>query len=342
MRAVTINSLGDDVSANIAVEHDWPMPSPAAGEVLVRTEASALNHLDIWVGRGLPGAADFPRISGSDGCGRIEAVGEGVDEAWIGKRVLLNAAVRHLHADHPDVKPADSALHMIGETLPGTHAEYFKAPAGNVLDIGDADPEQAAAFSLSFLTGWRMLMSRARLKADQHVLITGIGGGVALSCLAICRWLGCTTIVTSRHEWKLERARELGADHVVHDTNEDWSGLVRSITGKRGVDVCVDSIGMAVHLACLASLARGGTLVTCGATSGPGATTDLVRIFWNQLSVLGSTMGDMDEFREVVALHVSGHLQPVIDSVHTVDDAAAAWQRLESGDQFGKIVLRWD
>lgn len=108
------------------------------------------------------------------------------------------------------------------------------------------------------------------------------------------------------------------------------------------MDVCVDSIGMAVHLACLASLARGGTLVTCGATSGPGATTDLVRIFWNQLSVLGSTMGDMDEFREVVALHMSGHLHPVIDSVHTVDDAAAAWQRLESGDQFGKIVLRWD
>ncbi|MBM43894.1 MAG: hypothetical protein CMJ36_02625 [Phycisphaerae bacterium] len=341
MRAVTITSRNDEVSPNIIVQDDWPTPSARPGEVLVRTEASALNHLDLWVGRGLPGADEFPRISGSDGCGRVEAVGEGVDESWIGRRVLLNAAVCH-HSPHlPDVIPTDPALHMIGETLPGTHAEYFTAPAANVLDIGESDPVQAAAFALSFLTSWRMLMSRARLKAGQQVLITGIGGGVALSCLAICRWLGCTTIVTSRHDWKLERARELGADHVVLDSNEDWSKTVRSITSKRGVDVCADSIGSAVHQACLSSLARGGTLVTCGATTGSGP-TDLVRIFWNQLSILGSTMGDMAEFREVVALHLSGQLEPVIDTVHPVDEARTAWERLESGEQFGKIVLRWD
>ncbi len=341
MRAVTITSRNDEVSPNIIVQDDWPTPSARPGEVLVRTEASALNHLDLWVGRGLPGADEFPRISGSDGCGRVEAVGEGVDESWIGRRVLLNAAVCH-HSPHlPDVIPTDPALHMIGETLPGTHAEYFTAPAVNVLDIGESDPVQAAAFALSFLTSWRMLMSRARLKAGQQVLITGIGGGVALSCLAICRWLGCTTIVTSRHDWKLERARELGADHVVLDSNEDWSKTVRSITSKRGVDVCADSIGSAVHQACLSSLARGGTLVTCGATTGSGP-TDLVRIFWNQLSILGSTMGDMAEFREVVALHLSGQLEPVIDTVHPVDEARTAWERLESGEQFGKIVLRWD
>jgi len=341
MRAVTITCRSDEVSPNIVVQDDWPTPSPAAGEVLVRTEASALNHLDLWVGRGLPGVTDFPRISGSDGCGRVEAVGDGVDEAWIGRRVLLNAAVGHHAPHHPDLIPTDPTLHMIGETLPGTHAEYFTAPAANVLDIGNTDPTQAAAFALSFLTSWRMLMSRAQLKAGQQVLITGIGGGVALSCLAICRWLGCTTIVTSRHQWKLDRAGELGADHMVLDTNEDWSGKVRAITSKRGVDVCADSIGTSVHQACLSSLARGGTLVTCGATSGSGA-TDLVRIFWNQLSILGSTMGDMGEFREVVSLHLSGHLQPVIDSVLTADEASAAWQRLESGEQFGKIVLRWD
>ncbi len=341
MRAVTITSRNDEVSPNIIVQDDWPTPSARPGEVLVRTEASALNHLDLWVGRGLPGADEFPRISGSDGCGRVEAVGEGVDESWIGRRVLLNAAVCH-HSPHlPNVIPTDPALHMIGETLPGTHAEYFTAPAANVLDIGESDPVQAAAFALSFLTSWRMLMSRARLKAGQQVLITGIGGGVALSCLAICRWLGCTTIVTSRHDWKLERARELGADHVVLDSNEDWSKTVRSITSKRGVDVCADSIGSAVHQACLSSLARGGTLVTCGATTGSGP-TDLVRIFWNQLSILGSTMGDMAEFREVVALHLSGQLEPVIDTVHPVDEARTAWERLESGEQFGKIVLRWD
>ena len=245
MRAVTITSRNDEVSPNIIVQDDWPTPSARPGEVLVRTEASALNHLDLWVGRGLPGADEFPRISGSDGCGRVEAVGEGVDESWIGRRVLLNAAVCH-HSPHlPDVIPTDPALHMIGETLPGTHAEYFTAPAANVLDIGESDPVQAAAFALSFLTSWRMLMSRARLKAGQQVLITGIGGGVALSCLAICRWLGCTTIVTSRHDWKLERARELGADHVVLDSNADAAILKGNIAVLRNVEARLDGEGVA-------------------------------------------------------------------------------------------------
>jgi NADPH:quinone reductase-like Zn-dependent oxidoreductase len=164
---------------------------------------------------------------------------------------------------------------------------------------------------------------------------------VALACLAIARHFGCITIVTSRHQGKLDRAMTLGAEHAVFDAGTDWSKEVRGLTGKRGVDVVADSVGKAVHLACIKSLARGGTLVTCGNTSGADAVTDLARIFWNQLSILGSTMGDMREFREVVSLLRSGALKPVIDQVYAPAEASKAYARLESAEQFGKIVIKW-
>ena len=211
----------------------------------------------------------------------------------------------------------------------------------NVLDVGDADPVATAAFGLTHLTAWRMLVSRARVRAGDEVLVTGIGGGVALAALGIARHLGCRVGVTSRSEAKLARATELGADYTVHDTGEDWSRAVRKATGGRGVDVVVDSIGAATHLACMKSLARGGSLVTCGCTSGPAPKTDLARLFWNQTAVLGSTMGDMDEFRQVVALFRSGALTPVVDSVHPAAEATTAYARLESAEQFGKVVLDW-
>jgi zinc-binding alcohol dehydrogenase/oxidoreductase len=191
------------------------------------------------------------------------------------------------------------------------------------------------------LTAWRMLVTRAGLKPGQTVLITGIGGGVALALLSISRHFGCATIVTSRQEWKLDKATQLGADHGVLDSGDDWSRQVRGLTGKRGCDICADSVGKAVHASCIRSLARGGVFVTCGATTGADAMTDLARLFWNQLTLAGSTMGNMDEFRQVVALHLRGALRPVIDSVHAAADAAAAFARLEASEQFGKIVLRW-
>lgn len=342
MRAAVIRTTGKVVAENIAVVEDHADPAPGPGEVLVRTEASALNHLDLWVGRGLPGLdLEYPRISGSDGCGRVETVGAGVDEAWVGRRVILNAALPQPEAPHPDRAPAPDDLLLLGEHTQGTHAELFVAPVANVLDVGDADPVQAAAFGLTHLTAWRMLVTRARVSAGDHVLVTGIGGGVALAALAIATHLGCRTIVTSRSEKKLARAKELGADVGVLDEGADWSRAVRKATGGRGVDVCVDSIGAATHLACLKSLARGGAIVTCGCTSGPAPATDLARLFWNQTSVLGSTMGDMDEFRAVAALFRSGALVPVVDSVHQASEAPAAYARLESGEQFGKVVLRW-
>ncbi|MFZ9914525.1 MAG: zinc-binding dehydrogenase, partial [Phycisphaerales bacterium] len=181
----------------------------------------------------------------------------------------------------------------------------------------------------------------AGLEAGMAVLITGIGGGVALAALGIARHFGCETIVTSRHPWKLERAKALGATHGVLDAGADWSREVRQITGRRGVDLCVDSVGKAVHGSCIKSLARGGTFATCGATTGPDATTDLTRIFWNQLRLVGSTMGNMDEFRQVVSLFKNGAIRPQIDRVFAPSQGVEAFERLEAGEQFGKLVVDW-
>jgi NADPH:quinone reductase-like Zn-dependent oxidoreductase len=342
MRAIIIERQGAPVLPNVAYVTNHPDPTAGPGEVLVRTEAAALNHLDLWVGRGLPGIdIRYPAISGSDGAGVVEAVGAGVDPAWIGTRVLLNAAVPKPDAAHPAVRPAPADIFMIGEHGPGCLAEKFVAPVSNVLAIGEADPVQAAAFGLTHLTAWRMMVTQAGLRAGMSVLITGIGGGVALAALAIARHFGCETIVTSRHQSKLDRARALGANHTVLDTGADWSRDVRHITGRRGVDLCVDSVGKSIHLYSIKSLARGGTYATCGATTGPDATTDLTRIFWNQLRVVGSTMGDMREFREVVSLFRSGAISPVIDRVFAPSEGREAFARLEAGEQFGKLVVDW-
>jgi NADPH:quinone reductase-like Zn-dependent oxidoreductase len=207
--------------------------------------------------------------------------------------------------------------------------------------VGDADPVMAAAFGLCALTAWSIMVTKGRLASGQSILITGIGGGVATSALAIARQRGCPVAVTSRHVWKLEKAKALGADLCVLDQGQDWSKEVRAWTNKRGVDMAVDSSGRATHLNCIKSLARGGAYVTPGCTSGPDATTDLARIFWNQLRLLGSTMGSNAEFREVVSLFRAGTLSPVVDKVFAPEEFKDAYGRLEGGEQFGKIVMRW-
>ncbi len=342
MKAIVVQQRGNPVSPNVALVTDRPKPQPQSGEVLVRTEASALNSLDLWVGRGLPGIdTQYPFSSGSDGAGRVEEVGAGVDRAWIGRRILLNAAVIQDAPAHPDRFASGEDIRMIGEHSPGTMGEFFCAPAKNVLDIGDTDPIQAAAFGLTHLTAWRMLMSRAQLRPGMTILVTGIGGGVAVALLNIAKHFGCTVIVTSRHQWKLDRARELGAVHGILDDGSDWSKTVRTLTGKRGVDIVADSIGKAVHSQCIKSLVRGGVFVTCGATTGGDATTDLARMFWNQLTVMGSTMGDMDEFRAVTTFLRSGEMLPIVDSIQKPQFAKKAYERLESGEQFGKVLIDW-
>jgi NADPH:quinone reductase-like Zn-dependent oxidoreductase len=207
--------------------------------------------------------------------------------------------------------------------------------------VGEADPAEAAAFGLVTLTAYSMMVTKGALRPGQTVLITGIGGGVSTAALSIARWMGCPVVVTSRRAEKLERARELGADEAILDEGQDWSKAVRAWTGKRGVDMAVDSIGAPTHLKCVKSLARGGAFVTPGNTGGPRVETDQARIFWNQLRVLGSTMGTNDEFREIAALFRAGRLGPVVDTVIPWSEAPRAWARLEAAEQMGKIVLDW-
>ena len=346
MRAIVVAQRGSPVASNVRYADDWPeLPPAAPGHTVIRTLASAFNQMDLWVGRGVPGLdLTYPRVSGCDACGIVEAVGEDVDKAWVGRRVIVNAAVRQpdrLHPDDPPNATLAPAYQLIGEHSNGMHAERFAAPAANLADVGNADPVEAAAFGLCALTAYSMMITKARLRPGQTVLITGIGGGVATSALAIARWMGCRVAVTSRHQWKLDRARQLGADHAVLDAGQDWSRDVRAWTNKRGVDMAVDSSGKATHLNAIKSLSRGGCYVTPGATSGPDATTDLARVFWNQLRIIGSTMGDNDEFREVAALFRAGLLKPAVDQVFDASAAPKAYQRMEAGEQLGKVVLRW-
>lgn len=346
MRALVLTKEGTPVAGNVELVTDWPDPgSPGAGEVRIRTLASAFNHMDLWVGGGLPGAKlEFPRVSGADGCGVVEAVGDGVDASWVGRRVAVNAAIAQPERARPGDPPSSTlapSYHLLGETLNGMHREAFVCPAANIADIGDADAEHAAAFALTFLTAWSMMVTKGQLRAGQSVLITGIGGGVSTAALAIAKHFGCPTIVTSRHQRKLDAAVKMGAGEGVLDQGEDWSRAVRGWSNKRGVDMAIDSVGKAAHLWCIKSLARGGAYVTCGCTTGPDGTTDLARIFWNQLRVLGSTMGTAAEFAEVMGLFRSGHLMPTIDRVFTPEQGAEAYGRLESGEQLGKVVVRW-
>lgn len=348
MLAATINAQGNPVAPSIRVVDDWPeLPAkPLPGFVYVRTLASALNHMDLWVGRGLPGLdLTYPRVSGCDACGVVEAVGDGVDASWVGRRVIVNAMVEKPRPPRPTDPPGSTYIpdiEMIGEHTHGMHAQRFAVPAANLAAIGDAvDPVEAAAFGLTFLTAWSMMFTKAGLKPGQSVLITGVGGGVATAALAIAKWMGCPVCVTSRHQWKIDKAKTLGADHGVLDTGADWSKDVRAWSGKRGVDLAVDTVGKPTHLACLKALARGGAYVTAGNTAGPIAETNIAFIFWNQLRVLGSTMGSNDELREVAALLNAGRVKPVVDCFVPVREARWAWERLESAEQFGKVVLTW-
>jgi NADPH:quinone reductase-like Zn-dependent oxidoreductase len=346
MRAIVVSKKGSPVAPNIRFVEDWPEPGPPApGQVVIRTLATAFNQMDLWVGRGVPGLdLSYPRVSGCDACGVVEAAGAGVDPAWVGRRVIVNAAVRQPGRESPG-DPPNSTLapeyQLIGEHTSGMLCERFAAPVANLADVGEADPVAGAAFGLCALTAYSMMVTKGGLRPGQSVLITGIGGGVATAALSIARWMACPVAVTSRHQWKLDKAKALGAAAGFLDQGQDWSKEVRAWTFKRGVDMAVDSSGKATHLNCIKSLARGGAYVTPGCTSGPDATTDLARVFWNQLRVLGSTMGSNEEFREVAALFRAGRLAPVVDQVFEAKDAARAYERLEAGEQFGKIVVKW-
>jgi NADPH:quinone reductase-like Zn-dependent oxidoreductase len=317
--------IHEDGGSDVLRYEDAPEPVPGTGQVLVDLRAASLNHLDVWVRKGLP-SVPKPRILGADGSG-IVVSGDGFEP---GERVVINPGLDH----------GDGTITVIGEHTDGTHAERIAVPAEQVYRIpDDLDFETAAAFPLVFETAYRMLVTKAGLQEGEWVLVWGIGSGVSTASLAIAKALGARVIVTSGSGAKLERARELGADAALDHDTEDVPGTVKELTSG-GAHVVVDHVGEATWQRSLAAARIEGRVCVCGATSGPNPPAQLHRIWWKQLTVYGSTMGARTDFEAVFDLVTSGRAVPVIDHVFPLAEAAAAHERLEAGEQLGKIVLR--
>lgn len=345
MRGLTISTHGG--LDRIELRHDLPVPELRRDtDVRVRLRAAAINHLDLFVVGGLPNVKITPPwILGSDGMGVVEAVGSAVTDVAVGDTVLLNPGISDRTCEYclAGDQPLCPKFSILGEHQPGTLAELVVVPAVNVARIPEAtDESEAAAFTLATLTAWRMLVNRAALRSGERVLIWGIGGGVALACLQIAKLIGAHVTVTSSSDEKLARARTLGADDTLNYTGVDVGREMRVRTEKRGVNVVVDSVGEATWAQSLGALGKKGRLVTCGGTSGPTVTTDVRRLFWNQWSILGSTMGSESEFRAIVGHFNAGRLRPPVDSVYPLEHGREAFARMESGMQFGKLVVRID
>jgi len=314
------------------------------GTVRVRVHAASLNHLDVFTLGGLPGVSiTAPWIMGADGAGVIDEVGDGVEVVKAGDRVVINPGISDGTCDF--CKAGEQSLcvrfRLLGEHMPGTFADYIVVPAGNVRKLSEnIRMETAAAFMLSTLTAWRMMITRANVGPNDEVLIWGIGGGVAQAALQIAKARGARVWVTSGSDDKLARARQLGADETLNHRTESVGKEIRARTGKRGVSLVVDSVGESTWNESLIALGRAGRLVTCGGTSGALVQTDVRRLFWNQWSILGSTMGNDAEFTTVTEELNSGRLVPVIDSVFDLEDGRGAFERMSKGEQFGKVVLR--
>lgn len=344
MRALTIDAHGG--LDQLRLRDDIPVPQLARpDDVRVRVKAAALNRLDLWVLGGIPGVKIHPGwIVGSDGAGVIESVGPDVRGIAPGDHVIVNPGIVDRSCTCEYCRDGDQPLCLtygiLGEHRAGTMAEYLVVPAANVRVIpGSISFEAAAAFPLATLTAWRMIVTRARVQPRDHVLIWGIGGGVALASLQIVKRIGATAWVTSGDPAKLERARALGADHLLDHRQPDLGREIRARTGKRGVDVVVDSVGEATWSQSLIALAKRGRLVTCGGTTGPHVQVDVRRMFWNQWTLMGSTMGNDEEFSAIGDALQEGALLPPVDSVWPLERAREAYERLESGAQFGKVVV---
>lgn len=342
MRALTISAHGGLEQVEFRDDVETPAITRPT-DVRVRVHAAALNHLDLWTIGGLPGInIKPPWVLGADGAGVIDAVGDGVTSVRPGDKVFINGGISCRTCEYclAGEQPLCVRFGILGEHFPGTFAEFVVVAEPNVRTIPkDAAWEVAAAYPLVTLTAWRAMITRARVRAEDRVLIWGVGGGVALAALAICKLVGAHVTVTSSSDEKLARARELGADDTLRHDQVDVGKEMRARTGKRGVDVVLDSVGEKTWAQSLIALGKLGRLVTCGGTSGPNLVTDVRRLFWNQWTILGSTMGNDAEFEAITAAFSSGRLTPVVDKVYPLEQGRDALQGLESGAQFGKIVL---
>ena len=342
MRALTISAHGG--LDRIELRDDITPPEiRGPNDVRIRVRAVGLNHLDLFVVEGLPGVTITPPwILGGDAFGVVESVGELVKTIAPGDHVVVNAGLSDRTCEYcrAGEQPLCPRFGLLGEHFPGTLAELLVVPETNVRSIPPSiAPAQAGAFTLTALTSWRMVVTRAKVQRGEDVLIWGIGGGVALAALQICKQIGARVWAVSSSDEKLARARELGADELLNRERVQVGKIVREKTAKRGVDVVIDNVGKDSWTQSLIALGRRGRLVTCGATSGPIVETDVRRLFWNQWSILGSTMGNDAEFDAVVGELRAGRLLPVVDREFRLDQGRAAFERLADPARFGKVVV---
>ncbi len=339
MKAVRFHAHG---GADVLCYEDAPDPTRGAGEAIVRVRACALNYLDLWERRGLPRIEfPMPHISGSDVAGDVIDATAG--EPAIGRRVMLQPGLScgRCAACLSGRDNECAGYEVLGYlNHPGGYAELVKVPVQNLIPLPEhIDYVQAAAFPLTFLTAWHMLITRARLQRGESVLVLAAGSGVGQAAVQVAALFGARVFATAGSPEKLERARALGASAVIDHYQQDIAEEIRRLTNKRGVDVVIEHVGEATWPKSVRALARGGRLVTCGATTGPNASIDLRALFAKQLTLCGSYMGTKGELLQAARLFFAGQLKPVIDRTFPLADAAAAQRRLEESGQFGKIVL---
>jgi NADPH:quinone reductase-like Zn-dependent oxidoreductase len=340
MRAVAIREHGGPEKLLL---EELPDPEVGPGQVRVRVRACALNHLDLWVRRGLPNLRlRYPHVLGADIAGEVESVGAGVAGVVVGARALVAPGVscgccRDCLAGRDNLC---RGYGILGESRDGGYAELCTVPAANLLPFPDGlDFAHAAAIPLAFQTAWQMLVDRARVQPGETVLVLAAGSGVGSAAVQIARLHGATVIATASTQAKLEAARALGAEHTIDHSRADVLAEVRRLTARRGVDVVFEHVGQATWEQSILACARGGRIVTCGATTGYQAATDLRHVFFRQLSILGSTMGSKSVLHPIVDHVRAGRLRPVVDRVLPLAEAAAAHRLLEERAQFGKLVL---
>jgi NADPH:quinone reductase-like Zn-dependent oxidoreductase len=341
MKAAVIFGPGD---VGVLRVEEIPEPQPQPGEVVLQVFCAGLNHLDIWVRQGRSaGQLSMPHVLGADAVGVVTALGTGVTTPPVGAQVIVNPALSCGHCEfcRRGEQSECVSVGIIGLSGPGTFAERVVVPAANCYPRPEhLSDEQAGVLALTYVTAWRMLMTRARIRPGESVLIHGIGGGAAVSALQFARLAGAEIFVTSSSNEKLSRALELGARHTLNYEKESVAKWIAYETSGRGVDVAIDAVGAATWPLDFQCVRKGGRIVLCGVTTGAKGETDLRALYWNQLTVLGSTMGSDEDFRQMLRAVAVHELKPVVDEVFPLDRVRDAMTKMEKGEQFGKIALR--
>jgi NADPH:quinone reductase-like Zn-dependent oxidoreductase len=341
MKAAYLIKHGGNESVVIG---ERPTPRRRTGEVLVRLRAATLNQVDVYMRNSGAGIThELPQILGVDGAGVVEETDSKGSPFRVGDSVIIHPGISCGHCEFclQGDNPLCRSVSFVGEHRDGTFCEYISLPATNVFSMPEGlSYEQASALGVNYLTAWRMLFTKAKLKPWESVLIFGIGGGVSLAALHLARVTGAMVIVTSRDDRKLKKALKLGAHHAINSERQDVSKEVVNITRGRGVDVVIENVGEAVWSDALKSLVRGGRLITCGATSGDSPPADLRRIFIRQLQVIGSTLGSLSEFLDLISFISRHQIKPYVDKTFALDDVHRAFDYLESSRQFGKVAIK--